>query len=357
MNNLKSFKFLVIGLGSMGRRRIRNLLHHGIKPENIFGFNLSKKRCFEAGKEFSIQTTNNFQKAVSTFKPDVFIISTPPDSHSEYFLYALKNNKHFFVEHPTTDKGYGELLKLQTKNKKPATSNQQLVTSFVGVPSCSWRFNPSIKKIKELIENGEKIGKILAFQYHMGQYLPDWHPWEDYRQVYFSKKETGACREMFAFELGWLTFALNLNPIKNIFGTTKKLSDLDIDADDFYSAIINFKDGINATMIIDLLSRKPFRTLRVIGSKGVLEWEWLDYTIKIHKSRTDSKLIQLNKGRNEKHYVTTEDMYEEEIGLFLKAIGGKAAFPFTFKENHHFLKTLFALEKSSKTERRVEIGT
>ena len=106
-------------------------------------------------------------------------------------------------------------------------------------------------------------------------------------------------------------------------------------------------------MIIDLLSKKPMRTLRVVGSEGVLEWEWLDYTIKIHKSRTESQLIQLNKGRNEKHYVTTEDMYEEEVGLFLDAIHGGKKFPFSFKENHHFLKTLFALEKSSKTEKMI----
>lgn len=346
MNNLKGFKFLVIGLGSMGRRRIRNLIHHGIKRENILGFNLSQERCLQAEKEFGVQTACHFQNATKKFNPDVFIISTPPDSHSKYFLYAAKHHKHFFVEHPTTDQGYNKLFKLQTKNYKLKT--------IIGVPSCSWRFNPSVKKIKKLLAKGV-VGKVLAFQYHMGQYLPDWHPWEDYRKVYFSKKSTGACREMFAFELGWLTHALNLSEIKNISGTTQKLSDLEMDADDFYSAIINFKNGVNATIIIDLLSRKPFRTLRVIGSKGVLEWEWLDYIIKVHTSRNDSKIIKLNKGKNEKLYVTTEDMYEEEIGLFLKAIEGKAVFPFTFKENHHFLKALFALEKSSKTEKVIEI--
>src|SRR3989338_3227913 len=162
---------------------------------------------------------------------------------------------------------------------------------------------------------------------------------------------------MFAFELGWLTFALNLSEVKKILGITKKLSDLDMSADDFYSAVLNFKNKVSATIVIDLLSRKPFRTLRIIGSEGVLEWEWLDYTIKIHKSRSDSKVIKLNRGRNEKQYITTEDMYEEEIGLFLKAIGGKKPFPFTFKENRHFLKALFALEKSSKTGKVVNIAS
>ncbi|OGN11002.1 MAG: hypothetical protein A3I26_00350 [Candidatus Yanofskybacteria bacterium RIFCSPLOWO2_02_FULL_43_10] len=333
--NRNKLKLLVIGLGSMGKRRIRNLIANGVKKDNIFGFNISKERCKTIGEEYGIKTSDDFKLAVKSFSPDVFMISTPPDTHDKYFLYAIKHKKHFFVEHPTTDKGYNKLL---TKTPK----------GIVGVPSNSWRFNPSVKKIKELLEKGT-IGKILAFQYHMGQYLPDWHPWEDFRNVYFSKKETGACREMFAFELGWLTFALNLSEVKNILGITKKLSDLDMSADDFYSAVLNFKNKVSATMVIDLLSRKPFRTLKIIGSKGVLEWEWLDYTIKIHKSRNDSQLIRLNKGRNEKLYVTTEDMYEEEIELFLEAVEGKRLFPFTFKENHHFLKVLFALEKSSKT--------
>lgn len=341
MKKLKDFRFLQIGLGSMGRRRIRNLLHHGIKPENIFGFNISKERSRTVGKEYGIQTTSNFKDAMKKFQPNVLIISTPPDTHDQYFLYALKNKKHFFVEHPTTDKGYDQLL---TKIPK----------GIVGVPSNSWRFNPSVKKIKALIEDGT-IGKVLAFQYHMGQYLPDWHPWENYRKVYFSKKATGACREMFAFELGWLTYALNLSKVKNVSGVAKKLSDLKMSADDFYSAVLNFENKVSATITIDLLSRKPFRTLRVFGSEGVLEWEWLDYTVKIHRSRDDSKIIRLNKGRNEKHYVTTEDMYEEEMGLFLRALEGKKKFPFTFKENRHFLKALFALEESSRTGKVITI--
>ena len=339
--NTKNLKFLVIGLGSMGRRRIRNLLANKINKQNIFGFDPWSKRAKSVGKEYDIKITDNYNEAIKKFNPDVFIISTPPNTHHNYFLDAIKSKKHFFVEHPTTDRGYDSLF---TKIPK----------GIIGVPSNSWRFNPSVKKIKELVNTGT-IGKILAFQYHMGQRLPDWHPWEDFRKVYFSKKETGACREMFAFELGWLTFALNLSAVKNISGITKKLSDLDMDADDFYSAVLNFKDGISATMVIDLLSHKPFRTLRVFGSKGVLEWEWLDYEIKIHRSRHDTQTIKLNRGKSEKHYVTTEDMYEEEVGLFLKTIGGKIQFPFTFKENHHFLKTLFALEKSSKTGGTISI--
>jgi len=92
----------------------------------------------------------------------------------------------------------------------------------------------------------------------MGQYLPDWHPWEDYREVYFSKKKTGACREMFAFELGWISYALGLTKIKQICGLTKKISELEMSADDVYSAVMQFRSGTVGNIAIDVLSKKTF---------------------------------------------------------------------------------------------------
>ncbi len=320
----------------MGKRRIRNLLFHGISPAKIFGFDTSQERCREANEKYSIRASTDFRKTYTEINPDVIIVSTPPDQHHSYFLRAARNKKHFFVEHPTTDVGYNQLLKL-------------LGGTSVGVPSCSWRFHPAVKKIRQIINFG-RIGDVLSFQYHMGQYLPDWHPWEDYRKVYFSKKDTGACREMFAFELGWLTYALDLGEVKKICGITKKISALDMPADDAYFAILEFNNGAVGSIAIDLLSRKPFRTLRVIGSCGVLEWEWLDHKIKLYQaSGKRQKIINLKGGRSEKNYITTEDMYEEEIGHFLGAINGGKKYPFTFAENLRFLKALFALEKSAKT--------
>lgn len=342
MQNLKNFNFLQIGLGSMGKRRIRNLLYHGIKKENISGFDPQKSRCLETNKKYGTETFSNYQKALKKTNPDAYIISSPPDTHWPYFLYAAKNKKHLFVEHPTTDRGYKELLGLMDG-------------SFIAVPSCTLRFHPAVKMIKKIISE-KQIGEIFSFQYHLSQYLPFWHPWEDFRKVYFSKKKTGACREMFAFELSWLSHALDLQRVSKILGFTEKLSDLDMSADDAYSAILKFKDGTVGNMTIDLLSRKPFRTLRIIGSGGVLQWEWQDDEIKIFNAKSnDWKIVKLKKGKSEKDYITTEDMYEEEIGHFLRAIEKKYPHPFTFEENQRYLQVLFALEKSAKTQRFIHI--
>ncbi len=341
MTDLKDFKFFQIGLGSMGKRRIRNLLYHGIKPENIIGFDKNPERIREAVQLYKITPVKSFSEGLKKYNPQAFLISTNPDTHWKYFLPAARLRRHFFVEHPTTDHGYDELKKIMDG-------------SFVAAPSCTLKFNSAIKEIKKQIDK-KTIGSVLSFQYHLGQYLPSWHPWEDFRQVYFSKKSTGACREMFAFELLWLTHALNLPEIEKIQGVTKKLSDLEMNADDFYSYIAKFKNGIMGTVVIDLLSRSPFRTLRIIGTEGVLDWEWQRYEIKISKPKNKIKTINLSKGRQEKNYVATEDMYEEEIGAFLEAVRGRKKYPFTFDENQKYLKALFALEKSSKTKKAISL--
>lgn len=331
-------KFLQIGLGSMGKRRIRNLFANG--QREIVGYDIRKDRIKEAEEKYDIRTVDNL-KNLSANDYDAMIISTPPNQHGDYIRMALKHKKHFFVEHPTSDDGYGEILK--NKNSK-----------LVKAPSCTLLFYRPIKMIKKFLDSG-KIGKILAFQYHMGQYLPDWHPWEDYREVYFSKKETGACREMLPFELIWLSWLFG-SKVAKVSGAVAKLSDLDMGADDIFLAQVKYENGVMGNAIIDVISRKPFRTLRILGSDGVLEWERFDSIIKIYDAKTGIlKNIDVPKGHPEKGYINEEEMYIDEIKSFLSAFEGKNEFPHTFADSRHLLKTLYALEKSSKNGKAFSI--
>lgn len=311
----------------MGKRRIRNLIANGEK--NIVGFDIRADRIAEAKEKYGIKTMSTLSE-MSPNDFDALIISTSPDAHGDYIHYALKHKKHFFIEHPTSDDGYREVM----ADKSPT----------VKVPSCTFLFNPAIKTMQKILKEGH-IGKVLAFQYHMGQYLPDWHPWEDYRDVYFSKKETGACREMFAFELIWLNSLVGAE-IKEVRGTITKLTDLDMDADDTVIAAVTYDNNVRGTMLIDVISRKPFRTLRILGSEGVLEWERFDYAVKIWNVTTKkTKVIQIPNGNPEKGYVNEEEMYIEEIHAFLSAIKGEAAYPHSFSENLVNVRAMQSLEK------------
>lgn len=325
-----NLRFLQIGLGSMGKRRIRNLLVHNEK--NIIGFDIREDRMKEAREKYGIKVADDFKK-ISPNDFDAMLISTSPEAHGDYIRFALQNKKHFFIEHPINDDGYKEILENKDLN-------------IVKAPSCTMRFYTPIKMMKKILASG-KIGKILAFQYHMGQYLPDWHPWEDYRQVYFSKKETSACREMLAFELIWLNWLMD-SGVADISGTITKVSDLDMGADDIILANLKYQNGILGNVLIDVISRKPVRTLRVLGSDGVLDWERFNHEIKLYDAKTkNTETISVPKGNPETGYVNEEEMYNDEIKTFLYAISGKEKYPFSFEENLLNLKTLFKIIRSS----------
>lgn len=328
--------FFIVGLGSMGKRRIRNLLVHG--QNKIVGYDIRPDRMKEAEEKYGIKTVAGL-KELSEKDYDVLVISTPPDQHGDYIRMALKQKKHFFVEHPTSDDGYEDIFFAQSGSASGGKD-----TIIVTAPSCTFLFYKPLKMIKEILDSA-RIGKVLAFQYHMGQYLPDWHPWEDYRDVYFSKKATGACREMLPFELIWLSWVFS-SKVSDISGSISKVSDLDMDADDIVLAKVKFDNGVIGNAIIDVIARKPFRTLRVLGSEGVLDWERFDSVIKVFDVKSQkTKNIAVPKGNPEKGYVNEEEMYNDEIGAFLGAIEGKQKFPHTFADSHHLLKKLYAFEK------------
>src|SRR3989338_4421758 len=325
--------FYVIGLGSMGKRRIRNLLALRVSRADIFGFDPDKKRCREAEGMFGIKTGTDFERGFASWKPDVFIISTPPDKHSKYFLFAALRKIHFFVEVTTINDGYRKLFPL-------------LATSFVTAPSATFLYAPGVLQLHAMIDKGV-IGKPLFFQHYLGQYLPDWHPYEDYRSVYFSKKKTGGAREMFPYELQWLNFLAG-NKITHASGIVAKVSELAMDADDVYSAVVRYENGVVGSVNIDLLNRTAKRTLRIVGSLGTLEWDWLLRTITILKPKGKLRVIRLKAEKKLGHYNTTENIYIAEMKAFLDAVNGKRAYPYSFAEDKAILEILYAVEKSSR---------
>jgi predicted dehydrogenase len=332
-------KFLIVGLGSMGKRRIRNLQY--LKAGAIIGFDTREDRTKEAEEKYKIQTFTDFGKAMKE-NPDALIISTPPDLHTKYARIAAENNKHFFTEASVVDEGIDELINI-CKNKK-----------IVAAPSCTMRFNSSIQKIKEVVDSGE-IGKPLAFSYHSGQYLPDWHPWEDYRKFYVAKRETGAAREIVSFELVWLTWVFgNIGTVSCFSGRT---SVLDVDIDDVYQIIMKFKNGVFGHMQIDIVSRVADRSCKIFGEEGVIFWNWGEdvrvYTAKDKqwKSHQEKRGISIE-GYDEK---IKEEPYVEEMKQFIRAIRKEDRYPYTLEEDKSVLRLLYAAEQSS--DRQVHVKT
>jgi predicted dehydrogenase len=332
-------QILVVGLGSMGKRRIRSLIK--LKFKNIVGFDPRSDRRSESEKLYKISTVSTIEEGIQK-KPSCMIISTPPDLHYKYALIAIKNNIHFFTEVNLSSHDVKKII-LQL-NKK----------SIIGLPSNTLLHHPLIKKLQILLKQ-KQIGNTLTVYHHFGHYLPNWHPWEDYRDFYVSKKETGAAREIIPFELVWLTSLFS--KIKSVYGSVHKVSNLKTNIDDLYQIIIEFSNGVQCIMVIDVISDPAFSETKIIGQKGVILCDHNEGTIKIGKS-SKWKKIQIKSGEVANGYkgnTPSESLYVDEMKKFMTAIKHKKQPSYTFKEELKILKVLDAIELSNKKSRKISL--
>lgn len=333
-------RFLVIGLGSMGRRRIRCLQYLGEK--DIVGFDVRKERCEEASSKYGIKAYPEFEKALSE-RPDVFIISVPSNFHHRYALEAIKKKIHFFTESNFLPEGMDDLIKAEKEG------------DIVCAPSFTMPHHPLVKLMKSIVEEG-KIGKVYSFTYHLSSYLPLWHPWEDYRCVYYSKKETPGSTEMVAFELTWIVWLFG--DVKEVCGFKSKMSSLEIDFEDTYQVILKFQNGILGHLLIDVTSLPSGRNMKILAEKGTLIWNSEEEMLKWFNSEKGNwEEIKGEVGIIEPGYSVHihEEMYIEEIDDFLKALRGEKKYPYTFAKEKKIVDVLEAIEKSISEKKVVEV--
>lgn len=325
-------KILQIGLGSMGKRRVRNALALGLK--DIIGFDMREDRRKEAEAKYQVKTTDKLTDDIIAGR-DVFIISTSPDKHNEYMWLAVNKNKPAFIEASVIIEGLAELAEAAEKKKV-----------FLA-PSCTMRFHVAIKTIKEIVLSG-RYGKITNFVYHMGQYLPDWHPWEDIKDFYVSNKKTSAGREMVPFELTWLLDITGFpEEVSGYYGNT---FDMGIDIDDTYAVNMKFK-GYIGTLTVDVVSRFATRSLTLNLEHAQIRWNWEDRVVKLYEA--DSKRWvhyfepegQAAEGYNKN---IVEEMYINELRSFTEAVKGTSTFPNTLEEDIRVLDILEKVEKTNK---------
>lgn len=321
-------KILIVGLGSMGKRRIRNVLKLGY--HDILGFDPRQDRRQEVEKKYDIDTVSNIDEAIAR-KPDAMIISTPPDLHFKYANLAIKHGINFFTEVNLFSKDVKIIIN-KLKNK-----------SIVGVPSCTMLYHPVVKELKKLLDK-KTIGKVLTVYHHFGHYLPNWHPWEDYRKFYVSKRETGGAREVVPFESVWMQHLFS--DVKSVYADIDKISKLDADIDDVYELMMEFENKVRCVLIIDVLAQPSFSETKIIGENGSILCDYNESIIKISKGNkwVTRKLKTGKVAKGYKGNTSAESLYEEEIQNFLNAVEKKKKYPHPFSNELKILQILDALK-------------
>jgi predicted dehydrogenase len=337
-----SISVLVIGLGSMGKRRIRNLQALGFT--SIFGFDKRVDRTKEAIDLYKIKCFTDFEDALNQSEAKAFIISLPPDIHHIYMKKAVELGIPFFVEASVVDTDMKEII---------AAAKQKNVFA---APSSTMYFHPAIQKIIALVKSNY-LGTLSNIMYHMGNYLPDWHSYENVSEFYVSKKETGGAREIVPFELTWITKLFGFP--KQVASTVKKTIEIEgaSTIDDTYNSILDY-GSFTMMLTVDVVTRHATRRLLINGSLRQLEWDWNANCVKVfHHDKQEwetftYETIAAAGGYNKN---ITEQMYIDEMNAFFNGIEKPSTYVNTLEEDHKVLKLLYMMEKSYAEKKFIDV--
>jgi predicted dehydrogenase len=252
-------KIAVIGCGSIGTRHVRNLIDLGFADFMVF--DPSADRREQIAKELHLQTASALEQ-LWAFNPELTLITSPTSFHAEHARAILNNTKsHIFIEKPFAH----ELDVAKTLATLCEDSNRIIMVG------CNFRFHTSIQRIQSLIRD-RAVGDLLAARIEAGQYLPDWHPGVDYREMYSAKRSLGGgCLLDYIHEFDYANWLFG-EPfeIASFHSTT---GSLDLDTEDVAEVLVRFRPSVTVSIHVDYLQRPYNRRCKVVGTKGTILWD------------------------------------------------------------------------------------
>jgi predicted dehydrogenase len=262
-------KILIVGLGGIGQRHARNLrallgsaaeilayrvrrLSHVITPT------LQVERDRDVEKEHGIRVLDTLERALAE-QPQIAFVCNPTSLHVPATLACIRAGCDVFLEKPVSNtlNGLAELLGAVATNHRIVMVGYQL------------RFHPCFVRLQEILREHD-IGTPLAVRATVGEYLPGWHPYEDYRQMYAARADLGGgvlVSQIHEFDYLYALFGIP----RRLFSVGGHLSHLEIDVEDIASTVMEFQlDGRSFPVHLhqDYLQRPPSRGCEIIGDKG-----------------------------------------------------------------------------------------
>lgn len=305
-------KIIVIGLGSMGKRRLRLLSERN--DVELFGIDTQVSRCEEVKEKFGITCFKSIAEAVEVEDIEAAVISTSPLSHAAIIKECLTHNLHVFTEINLVQDGYEENM---------ALAKEKNLVLFL---SSTFLYRKETQTIIEKVQNAQCP---LNYIYHVGQYLPDWHPWESYNSYFIGNPRTNGCREIMAIDLPWVVSAFG--SIKSVSAIKSKNTELNITYNDNYLITLEHESGHKGVFAVDVVARKSGRNIEIFGEQLHLSWNGTADSLKIFniEEKKDEVVSFDDASEHVEGYAAfvTENPYREELNSFLKQIADRSYSP------------------------------
>jgi predicted dehydrogenase len=337
-------RILVAGLGAIGQRHARNLraicgdglellAYRRRRLSHVVTESLQRDDTRHVETELGITAFEDLEAALAA-RPEAVFVCTPSSSHLEIARRAADAGCHLFIEKPVshTLDGLRELCDaVEARN-------------LVAVVGCQWRFHPGVRWLRDLIQTGT-LGPLVRADIDYGEYLPDWHPYEDYRASYAARADLGGgvvLTQIHDYDLAWWLFGAP----RTVTATGGHLSDLEIDVEDTVHAQL-VCGTVPVAIRQSFASRPPRRTITVEGETGSVTLDLLNGRVSSHP-RVASTGAFADFQRNQ--------MFVDEVRHFLSCVAGTETPSVPLSDGIAVLRVALAVKDAMRTGRTVEVA-
>ena len=271
---------VVFGGGSIGERHIRNLW--GLGFHKIFVYR-QRNLPFRNVKGVKLTVIKTWEE-IEIIKPIAAIICSPSSFHLSQTIKCARLGIHVLVEKPLshTTEGFGELRKVIEENK---------IFVYVGY---MMRFHPLIIEINRIIKSN-KYGNVISIQSKWAEYLPDWHPWEDYRETYAAKKNLGGGVALtLSHDIDLVNYLAGSN-IDKYFLLKNYKSKLELDVESGIDLLIKYNNKTTANIHLNYYEKCKERLLKLVFDDASLVFEFYNNSLTIKVKGLEDKTIKLDK--------------------------------------------------------------
>lgn len=265
---------LFAGLGGIGQRHLRNLRALRGGAVEVHAYRVRRERQVvtdalevapgeELESKYEVEAHADLDEALAR-RPDVVFVTNPSSLHVDVARRSLEAGAHVFVEKPLSHSldGVADLLRASRER------------GGLGYVAYQLRFHPGFLRTREILEQ-DLLGAVLFAEASVAEYLPGFHPYEDYRRMYASRRELGGGVTLSQIHEIDLLMALLGRP-ERVFSLGGKLSSLEVDVDDVSSSLLEFRGRHGRVLPVrlhqDFLQRPAERRLVLVGERGKLEW-------------------------------------------------------------------------------------
>ena len=323
---------LVVGGGSIGKRHLRNLLATGRSAAVVE--TREDRRAEITAKHPDVEVFTSLDQAFAAGPFQAGFVCVPTAYHVPTALALARRPAHLHGEAGLPLARRGARARGRARAARARRHDRLLHALLQAAPEG-----------KELLDAG-RIGRLVTARSFTGAYLPDWHPWEDYRTFYMSKKDQGGgvlLDECHAFDwMQWLC-----GPITGVCAVAGTFSDLEVETDDVCEVVARFGDRALGSIHLDMVDRSIRTQVELIGTTGTVLVD-----LREHRARVGPET------RKWETFPTTERSYDQmyvEEPRFFDCIDRHAKPVVDLREGYQIQRVIDACARSSASGRWVTI--